>query len=64
MHPRAQGRGLGKALLADGLRWMRLRGARSAYVNTQAGNDRALHLYEQAGFHRLAVGLCVLGRDL
>jgi ribosomal protein S18 acetylase RimI-like enzyme len=64
VHPRAQGDGLGPALLHDGLRWMRLRGVRSAYVNTQVDNDRALHLYEQAGFRRLPVGLCVLGRDL
>ena len=64
VHPDAQGRGLGHALLRDGLRWMRLRGARSAYVNTQDDNDRALQLYERAGFRRLPVGLCVLGRDL
>jgi ribosomal protein S18 acetylase RimI-like enzyme len=64
VHPRAQGCGLGNALLCDGLRWMRLRGARSAYVNTQDDNVRALHLYERAGFRRLPVGLCVLGRDL
>jgi ribosomal protein S18 acetylase RimI-like enzyme len=64
VHPRAQGSGLGLALLRDGLRWMRLRGARSAYVNTQDDNERALHLYERAGFRRLPVGLCVLGRDL
>ena len=35
------------ALLTDGLHWMRLRGARSAFVNTQVDNERALHLYEQ-----------------
>ena len=64
VHPRAQTAGLGLALLQDGLRWMRLRGARSAYVNTQDDNERALRLYERAGFRRLPVGLCVLGRDL
>jgi ribosomal protein S18 acetylase RimI-like enzyme len=64
VHPRAQGDGLGDALLRDGLRWMRLRGARTAYVNTQDDNARALNLYERAGFRRLPVGLCVLGRDL
>ena len=64
VHPRAQRSGLGLALLRDGLRWMRLRGARSAYVNTQDDNERALRLYEGAGFRRLPVGLCVLGRDL
>jgi ribosomal protein S18 acetylase RimI-like enzyme len=64
VHPDAQRSGLGLALLCDGLRWMRLRGARSAFVNTQDDNARALRLYERAGFRRLPVGLCVLGRDL
>lgn len=64
VHPDAQTDGLGLALLTDGLRWMRGRGARTAFVNTQADNDRALHLYERAGFQRLPVGLCVLGRTL
>jgi len=62
--PDAQGRGLGLALLADGLRWLRAHNARSAFVNTQVDNERALHLYERAGFLRLPVGLCVLGRSL
>jgi ribosomal protein S18 acetylase RimI-like enzyme len=64
IRPDAQGRGLGPALLGDGLRWLRARGARSAYVNTQVENARALELYERAGFRRMPVGLCVLGRSL
>jgi ribosomal protein S18 acetylase RimI-like enzyme len=64
VHPGAQGSGLGLALLRDGLRWMRVRGAHSAFVNTQDDNERALRLYERVGFRRLPVGLCVLGRDL
>lgn len=64
IRPDAQGQGLGPALLNDGLRWMRLHNARSAFVNTQVDNDRALRLYERAGFHRMPVGLCVLGRSL
>jgi ribosomal protein S18 acetylase RimI-like enzyme len=64
IHPDAQAQGLGLALLTDGLHWMRARGARSAFVNTQIENERALHLYERAGFRRLPVGLCVLGRTL
>ena len=64
VHPDAQAKGLGLALLTDGLHWMRVRGARSAFVNTQVDNERALHLYESAGFLRLPVGLCVLGRTL
>jgi ribosomal protein S18 acetylase RimI-like enzyme len=61
IHPNAQGEGFGSALLTDGLHWMRVRGARSAFVNTQVDNERALGLYERAGFRRLPVGLCVLG---
>ena len=64
IRPDAQGRGLGPALLGDGLRWLRVHNARSAFVNTQVDNDRALGLYERAGFRRLPVGLCVLGRSL
>jgi ribosomal protein S18 acetylase RimI-like enzyme len=64
IHPDAQAQGLGLALLTDGLHWMRSRGARSAFVNTQIENERALYLYERAGFRRLPVGLCVLGRML
>ncbi len=64
IHPDAQGEGLGLALLTDGMHWMRIRGARSAFVNTQVENERALHLYESAGFRRMPVGLCVLGRQL
>jgi ribosomal protein S18 acetylase RimI-like enzyme len=64
IHPDSQGSGNGSALLTDGLRWLRTRGARSAFVNTQVENERALHLYEQAGFRRLPVGLCVFGRTL
>jgi ribosomal protein S18 acetylase RimI-like enzyme len=57
--PDSHGRGIGSALVADGLTWMRRRGARRALVNTQLDNDRALELYERMGFrpepHRLAV---------
>jgi ribosomal protein S18 acetylase RimI-like enzyme len=56
--------GLGRALLGDGLRWMRRHGAERAMVNTQEDNERALELYLRAGFSRLPVGLCVLGREL
>jgi ribosomal protein S18 acetylase RimI-like enzyme len=62
--PAAQHRGLGRALLNDGLRWLRARGARRVYVNTQEDNERALTLYLQAGFLQLPVGLHVLGREL
>jgi ribosomal-protein-alanine N-acetyltransferase len=62
--PAAQRCGLGRALLNDGLRWLRGRGARRVYVNTQEDNERALALYLRAGFLQLPVGLHVLGREL
>jgi [ribosomal protein S18]-alanine N-acetyltransferase len=64
VHPDAQGSGIGKDLLFDGLAWVRERGARQAFVNTQDENDRAYGLYVGAGFTPLPVGLCVLGREL
>ena len=62
--PDAQRAGIGRALLLDGLHWMRTHGVTRAFVNTQERNDRALALYMGAGFSRLPVGLCVLGREL
>ncbi|HET9730368.1 MAG TPA: GNAT family N-acetyltransferase [Acidimicrobiia bacterium] len=62
--PAQQGAGLGRALLIDGLIWMRAHGATRALVNTQENNARALDLYTATGFSRLPVGLCVLGREL
>ncbi len=59
VHPDAQGRGLGRSLVLDGLRWMRRRGAVHALVNTQMANERAFQLYLAVGFrpepHDLAV---------
>ena len=64
VEPAAQGSGAGRAVLNDGLRWLYARGAQQVFVNTQHDNDRALRLYLKAGFNRLPVGLCVLGRTL
>ena len=58
--PGFQGRGVGAALLADGLRWLRRWGARDALVNTQEGNDRSLRLYQRAGFVLQPHGLAVM----
>lgn len=52
------------ALVADALRWLVRRGARSAVVNTQDGNAAALALYTRCGFVLEPHGLTVLARDL
>jgi ribosomal protein S18 acetylase RimI-like enzyme len=62
--PAVHGQGIGTTLLLDGLRWLADRGATSALVNTQIGNDRALHLYRRTGFRLLHERLAVLGRSL
>jgi len=64
VHPRCQRSGLGTALVADGLRWLRRWGAREVLVNTQEANAAALALYEALGFERERHGLAVLRRDL
>jgi len=62
--PAARRQGWGRALVADGLHWLRFRGATRVLVNTQLGNAPALALYESCGFRRLPVGLTVLARPL
>jgi ribosomal protein S18 acetylase RimI-like enzyme len=64
VHPDHQGRGIGLALVTDALLWLRRRGAERASVNTQEHNDRALALYERAGFVRQPHGLAVLRREV
>jgi ribosomal protein S18 acetylase RimI-like enzyme len=62
--PERQRRGIGFALVLDGLVWARRRGATSMLVNTQESNQAAVDLYEHMGFHREAYGLAVLERPL
>ena len=62
--PEQQHGGMGQALVADALRWMRRRGAARAVVNTQLGNEAALSLYTRAGFRIQPAGLAVLRREL
>lgn len=62
--PALQGRGLGRALVLDALRWLDRRNASQAVVNTQVGNARALALYQALGFRLQPTGLAVLGRHL
>jgi ribosomal protein S18 acetylase RimI-like enzyme len=62
--PAMQGRGLGKALVADSLHWLDRRGVTNAVVNTQVENERALQLYLAMGFRLQPTGLEVLGRTI
>jgi ribosomal protein S18 acetylase RimI-like enzyme len=62
--PDWQGRGLGRALLIDGLLWMRSHQVRRAVVNTQHGNESALALYRSMGFRPEPIGLSVLSVSL
>jgi ribosomal-protein-alanine N-acetyltransferase len=64
VHPTARGRGLGRSLVGDALRWMRRHGAARALVNTQQTNQAALALYRACGFRVLPEGLRVLARSL
>lgn len=58
--PVVQRRGVGTALVVDGLRWLRRWGAHEVFVNTQVDNRPALELYERLGFRRQPEGLAVL----
>lgn len=62
--PALQRRGIGAALVTDGLRWLRRWGCREVLVNTQIDNQAALALYQALGFRLQADGLAVLRRDL
>jgi ribosomal protein S18 acetylase RimI-like enzyme len=62
--PEAQGQGIGKRLLLDGLQWLRDRNAQHIVVNTQMGNEAALALYRKVGFRDDPAGLSVLAACL
>jgi len=62
--PEAQGFGLGRRLLLDGLSWLRRSGVGQVSVNTQQGNLAALSLYRRVGFRDDPAGLRVLTADL
>lgn len=62
--PDVHGQGVGTALLVDALRWLRRRGARMAFVNTQDDNVRATELYRRHGFEPVPGGLAMMGIDL
>jgi ribosomal protein S18 acetylase RimI-like enzyme len=62
--PDRQGGGIGARLVIDALAWLRRRGAHSALVNTQDGNERALDLYRRLGFRPESYDLVVLERSI
>ncbi len=64
VHPDHQRRGLGRALVIDGLAWLRRWRVKRAVVNTPTDNEAALSLYEGLGFRRQPIGLCVLTTEL
>jgi mycothiol synthase len=51
--PAARRNGLGRALLADGLRWIGAQHAREAILGVDAQNEKALGLYRSVGFEPL-----------
>jgi ribosomal protein S18 acetylase RimI-like enzyme len=52
-----RGRGIGRRLLAEAERIAREAGRSAQRIGAVAGNDRALGLYESAGFRRQAIAL-------
>lgn len=64
VHPAAQGRGVGRRLLLDGLAWLVRQHVSRAFVNTQTSNGAALALYRAVGFREEPIGLSVLSAGL
>jgi ribosomal-protein-alanine N-acetyltransferase len=60
VEPAAQRHGLGRALVADSLAWMRQRDATRAMVNTAFDNAAALALYASFGFRPRDESLVIL----
>jgi len=61
--PDFQQRGLGRALVLEGLRRMQARGATTAYVDSDGENDASYALYESVGF-RTAYTVLKYRRDV
>lgn len=62
--PQRHRSGIGRALVADALHWLRQSSARIAVVNTQTVNTAAYELYMACGFVPEPDGLTVLTLDL
>ena len=63
VRPDLQGRGLGRALLLEGLRRLQAHGATTAYVDCDGANDVGFKHYEAAGF-RIANKVLKYRKDL
>jgi ribosomal-protein-alanine N-acetyltransferase len=64
VHPASQGRGIGRALVLDGLHWLRRWRVGAVFVNTQTSNERAFGLYKACGFRTDPSALSVLSAGL
>ncbi len=53
VHPRGQGRGLGKGLMAAALEYLRAQGATCVRLEVRPGNPAARHIYEKIGFREV-----------
>lgn len=60
----AQGRGIGRALLAAALAHPRLAGARRVFLTVWEQNERALRLYESVGFERCGTTTFEIGSEV
>lgn len=48
-----RGKGYGRRVLLSALKWAHLRGARTAWLQVEAGNEPACHIYSALGFSEL-----------
>ncbi|MGA7269923.1 MAG: GNAT family N-acetyltransferase [Acidimicrobiia bacterium] len=62
VRPSVQGRGVGRSLVRESIRWARRSGARTMLLNTQPDNQTSAALYRSEGFLRLPHRLQVLAR--
>jgi ribosomal protein S18 acetylase RimI-like enzyme len=62
VHPDVQGRGIGRQLVADAIRFAFAGGYGGVSLNTQASNGIAQHLYRSLGFYLLPGPLSVMVR--
>jgi ribosomal protein S18 acetylase RimI-like enzyme len=52
-----RGRGVGRALMREAMRWLGSRPTRAIIVDVLSGNEDAMRLYKEIGFHARTVRL-------